>query len=61
MGDDINWDDYMYHEPGAGSAISLDLTDYAALFIASLETIYLPIVIMGVFLFALSVFFTLMF
>jgi len=59
--EEVNWSDHVYHEPGDFSAIELDLTDYTALFIASLETIFLPLVIMGVFLFVLSIYFTLAF
>jgi hypothetical protein len=58
---DIDWDDYVYHEPGDTAAVELDLTDYAALFIASMETIFLPLIVMGVLLFAMSVYFTLFF
>jgi hypothetical protein len=61
MGDNVNWDDHVYHEPGDFSAIELDLTDYTALFIASLETIFLPLVVMGALLFAISIYFTLAF
>ena len=61
MVSDIDWDDYIYHEPGETAAVDLDLTDYAALFIASLETIFLPLVVMGVLLFVMSIYFTLLF
>ena len=47
----INWDEYVCSSNEQSSVASLDLTDYVALFIASLETIFLPIVVIGVFLF----------
>ena len=61
MENDIDWNDHVYYDSDDYSAIELDMTDYAALFIASLETIFLPLVVMGVFLFVLSIYFTLLF
>ncbi|MGY5874716.1 MAG: hypothetical protein RTU30_03125 [Candidatus Thorarchaeota archaeon] len=58
---DIDWTDYAYLEEGKERAVHLDLTDYVALFIASLQTIFLPLVVLGVFLFCLSLFFTIFF
>jgi hypothetical protein len=61
MENEVDWNDHVYYESGDFSAIELDMTDYAALFIASLETIFLPLVVMGIFLFVLSIYFTLLF
>ncbi len=58
---DIDWTDYAYLEEGKDRPVHLDMTDYAALFIASLQTIFLPLVVLGVFLFILSIFFTIFF
>ena len=43
--DDIDWSQYGEHEPTI--ATPLDAKDYVALFIASLETIFLPLVILA--------------
>jgi hypothetical protein len=46
--DEIDWSQYGEHEPTL--ATPLDAKDYVALFIAALETIFLPLVILaGVF------------
>ena len=57
---DVDWMKYAYSEDNKGPAVSLDLTDYAAIFIAALQTIFLPLVILGGFLFSLAIFFSLM-
>ncbi len=47
--DEPDWDDYPQFEDEEES-VSLDATDYIALFIAALQTIFLPLVILMVFL-----------
>jgi hypothetical protein len=47
--EDIDWDEYAYRKTQREKpAIELDLTDYAALFLASLQTIFLPLVILSI-------------
>lgn len=46
--DEIDWS--QYGEQDSGTTVALDGKDYIALFIASLETIFLPLIILaGVF------------
>ncbi|MHA1927360.1 MAG: hypothetical protein ACTSV2_02140 [Candidatus Thorarchaeota archaeon] len=49
---DIDWLDYAQQEDQA--LRPLDLTDYLALFIASLQTIFLPLMILIIFLFVVN-------
>ncbi len=46
--DDVNWDEIVYHEEQEEERIHLDLHDYVALFIAAIETIFLPLVVIGI-------------
>jgi hypothetical protein len=50
----VDWSDYVYHEPESSPTTSLDATDWVALFIASLETIFLPLVILALMLLAIA-------
>ncbi len=49
---EIDWLDYAQQEEQA--LRPLDLTDYLALFIASLQTIFLPLLILVILLFAIN-------
>ncbi|MCK4568420.1 MAG: hypothetical protein KAU48_14030 [Candidatus Thorarchaeota archaeon] len=49
---EIDWLDYAQQEEQA--LRPLDLTDYLALFIASLQTIFLPLLILIILLFAIN-------
>lgn len=59
--EDVPWDDIVYYEEQQGQTIHLDATDYVALFIAALQTIFLPCVILMIVFGALSIFLTLIF
>ena len=52
--DDIDWSEYEYADDDDDSDLELSLSDYVALFIAALETIFFPLVVLGVFLVALA-------
>ncbi|MHA1770352.1 MAG: hypothetical protein ACTSYL_00385 [Candidatus Thorarchaeota archaeon] len=51
---DPNWDEIMYHDELNDTGVSLDSSDVVALSIAAVETIFLPLVILMVFLVALG-------
>jgi hypothetical protein len=46
--EDVDWSEY--EEPVNDDVVHLDATDYVALFIAALQTVLLPIVILIIFL-----------
>ncbi len=59
---DIDWAEYAYQETQRTKpAIPLDATDYVALFLASLQTIFLPLVILAVLLLILGLYFGIFF
>lgn len=58
---DVPWDDIVYYEEQQGQTIRLEATDYVALFIAALQTIFLPCIILIIVFGALSIFLTLIF
>ncbi|MGD2073214.1 MAG: hypothetical protein PVG65_06980 [Candidatus Thorarchaeota archaeon] len=58
---DVDWKQHLYQEDKTQQIRPLDATDYVALFIASLQTIFLPIVILIVVLVAFAFIFTLFF
>jgi hypothetical protein len=45
--EEVDWSQYASEEQHKSAQVSLDAKDYLALFIASLETIFLPLVILG--------------
>lgn len=53
--DDPEWDEYRAYVEQTQVKVKLDVKDYIALFIASLETIFLPLIIMMLVFFAISV------
>lgn len=53
----VDWKDYVFHEESEKEAVHLDATDYAALFVAALETVFLPLVILGVMLLVIGLIF----
>ncbi len=53
--DDPEWDEYRAYMEETQVRVKLDGKDYIALFIASLETIFLPLIIMMIVFFAISV------
>ena len=59
--EDVPWDDIVYYEEQEGQTIHLEATDYVALFIAALQTIFLPCVILMVLFGAFVIFLTLIF
>ena len=54
----VDWGEYVYLQEQERSQISLDASDYVALFVASLTTIFLPIVILMIILVAIALAFT---
>ncbi|TFG12024.1 hypothetical protein EU537_10615 [Candidatus Thorarchaeota archaeon] len=59
---EIDWAEYAYQETQRKKpAIPLDATDYVALLLASLQTIFLPIVILAVLLLILGLYFGILF
>ena len=48
--EEVDWSQYVYEEQQKPAQVSLDVKDYVALFVASLETIFLPLVILGLML-----------
>ncbi len=55
-----DWEDVMFQRETA-PVRNLDLTDYAALFLAALQTIFLPLVILAVVLVGMTLIFSLFF
>jgi len=54
---EVDWDEYVYLQEQERSQASLDATDFVALFVASLTTIFLPIVILMVILVVIALLF----
>jgi hypothetical protein len=54
---EVDWKGYVYHEESEKEAVHLDGKDYVALFIASLETTFLPLVLLGLLLIVLGLIF----
>ena len=54
--EDVDWS--KYEEDTRDNAVHLDTVDYVALFIAALQTIFLPLVILIIFLVGLVFVFT---
>lgn len=54
---EVDWDEYVYLQEQERSQVSLDAKDLVALFVASLTTIFLPIVILMVILVVLVLLF----
>jgi len=59
--EDVPWDDIVYYEEQESQTIHLDATDFVALFIAALQTIFLPCVILMALFGAFVIFLTLIF
>ncbi|RDE14495.1 MAG: hypothetical protein C4K47_03945 [Candidatus Thorarchaeota archaeon] len=55
---EVDWKHYVYQQEDQTAPVHLDAKDYLALFIASLETIFLPLVILAVMLLVLGFIFT---
>lgn len=53
--DDPEWDEYRAYLEETQGSVKLDGKDYIALFIAALETIFLPLIIMMLVFFAIAV------
>ncbi len=58
--DEIDWSEYVPAEDEEDTGLELSATDYVALFIAALETVFLPLVILAVVLVALAFIFALL-
>lgn len=56
--EDPQWSDYRTHDEESDISISLDLKDYIALFIASLQTIFLPLILLLLVMVTISFIFT---
>lgn len=54
---EVDWDEYVYLQEQERSQVSLDAKDLVALFVASLTTIFLPIVILMVILVVIALLF----
>ncbi len=59
--EDVPWDDIVYYEEQQDQTIHLEGSDYVAIFIAALQTIFLPCIIVMVAIVALSIFLTFIF
>ena len=59
--EDVPWDDIVYYEEQQDQTIHLEGSDYVAVFIAALQTIFLPCIILMVLFGAISIFLTLIF
>lgn len=55
---EVDWDEYVYLQEQERSQVSLDAKDLVALFVASLTTIFLPIVILMVLLLVIALAFS---
>ncbi|MFW9909358.1 MAG: hypothetical protein ACFFEF_12350 [Candidatus Thorarchaeota archaeon] len=55
-----DWDSYRYYDEAEQGQVSLDATDYLALFVAALQTVFLPLVILIAVLFAFVLIFSLL-
>jgi len=59
-GEEVTWEEIVYQEHDTQSSVSLDAKDYVALFIASLQTVFLPIVIVGIMFVLIGFFLTML-
>ncbi len=59
--EDVPWDDIVYYEEQQDQTIHLEGSDYVAVFIAALQTIFLPCIILMVVFGAIAIFLTLIF
>ena len=59
--EDVPWDDIVYYEEQQNQTIHLEGSDYVAIFIAALQTIFLPCIILMVVFGAIAIFITLIF
>jgi hypothetical protein len=55
---EADWKDIAFQQESGTKPVHLDVKDYVALFIASLETIFLPLVILAIMLLVLGFVFT---
>jgi hypothetical protein len=55
--DNIDWNDFRYRDDIPRPAVSLEFKDYIALTIAALQTIFLPLVVLGIVFFAFGLIF----
>jgi hypothetical protein len=55
---EVDWKDYVFQDDDTHPIRPLDATDYVALFIASLQTIFLPLIILIIVLLAFGFIFT---
>ena len=54
--EDPQWDDYQVYLEEKQETVKLEGKDYIALFVASLQTIFLPLIIMIIVFFAIGIF-----
>ena len=59
--EDVPWNDIVYYEEQQDQTIHLEGSDYVAIFIAALQTIFLPCIILMVVFGAAAIFLTLLF
>jgi len=59
--EDVPWNDIVYYEEQQDQTIHLEGSDYVAIFIAALQTIFLPCIILMVVFGAIAIFLTLIF
>ena len=59
--EDVPWNDIVYYEEQQDQTIHLERSDYVAIFIAALQTIFLPCIILMVVFGAIAIFLTLIF
>lgn len=55
---EVDWKEYVFQEDETHPLRPLDATDYVALFIASLQTIFLPLIILMIVLMAFAFIFS---
>lgn len=58
--EEVDWTDYRSREEELEKEVSLEWRDYVALFIASLQTIFLPLVILAIVFFVFGLLFSLL-
>lgn len=59
--EDVPWDDIVYYEEQQDQTIHLEGSDYVAIFIAALQTIFLPCIVLMVVFGTIAIFLTLIF
>ncbi len=59
--EDPQWSDYRTHNDESDPSVALEFKDYIALFIASLQTIFLPLIILMIVMVSISLIFTFLF